>query len=103
MTGFTTNRSHNESCVTMCNEKALNPVQTWLPDFSAVCHYTKFGMASNKLSKIAADMKSDVGRIPGSVPTLAYVEWASNDSEACSQWLQLFLNYKKACQEMTNS
>jgi hypothetical protein len=57
----------------------------------------------NKLSKIAADMKSDVGRIPGSVPTLAYVEWASNDSEACSQWLQLFLNYKKACQEMTNS
>src|SRR6266699_6134627 len=30
----------------MYNEKALNPVQTWLPDFSAMCHYTKFGMAS---------------------------------------------------------
>jgi hypothetical protein len=30
----------------MYNEKALNPVQTWLPDFSAMCHCTKFGMAS---------------------------------------------------------
>ncbi len=39
-------RRHTESCVTMYNEKALNPVQTWLPDFSAMCHYTKFGMAS---------------------------------------------------------
>src|SRR5260370_19683129 len=39
-------RRHIESCVTAYNEKALNPVQTWLPDFSAMCHYTKFGMVS---------------------------------------------------------
>jgi len=30
----------------MYNEKALNPVQTWLPSFSAMCRYTTFGMAS---------------------------------------------------------
>jgi hypothetical protein len=28
------------------NEKVLNSVQTWLLDFSAMYHYTKFGMAS---------------------------------------------------------
>jgi hypothetical protein len=39
-------RRHTESCVTMYSEKALKPVQNWLPDFSATCHYTKFGMAS---------------------------------------------------------
>jgi len=39
-------RRHIESCVTAYNEKALNPVQTWLLDFSAMCHYTKFGMVS---------------------------------------------------------
>jgi ATP-dependent helicase YprA (DUF1998 family) len=37
---------HTESCVTMYNEKALNLVQTWLPDFSALCHSATFGMAS---------------------------------------------------------
>ena len=26
------------------NEKVLKSVQTWLPGFSAMCHYTKFGM-----------------------------------------------------------
>ncbi len=30
----------------MYNEKVLNSVQTWFPGFSAMCHYTKFGMAS---------------------------------------------------------
>src|SRR5260370_31206160 len=30
----------------MYNEKVLNSVQTWLPGFSAMYHYTKFGMAS---------------------------------------------------------
>jgi hypothetical protein len=34
-------------CVLMCSEKALNPVQTWLPGFPAMRHYTKIGMASN--------------------------------------------------------
>jgi len=43
-------RRHIESCVTMYNEKGLNPVQTLLPDFSAMCYYTKFGMASSGLS-----------------------------------------------------
>ena len=37
---------HAGCSVTMYNEKALNLVQTWLPDFSAICHYAKFGMAS---------------------------------------------------------
>src|SRR5260370_25505891 len=31
----------------MYNEKALNLVQAWLPGFSAIYHYTKFGMASH--------------------------------------------------------
>ncbi len=30
----------------MYNEKVLNSVQTWLPGFSAMYYYTKFGMAS---------------------------------------------------------
>ncbi len=30
----------------MTNEKALNPVQTWLSGLSAMYHYTKFEMAS---------------------------------------------------------
>jgi hypothetical protein len=30
----------------MYNQKALNHVQTRLPDFSVMCHYTKFDMAS---------------------------------------------------------
>jgi len=33
----------------MYNEKVLNSVQTWLPDFSAMYHYTKFGMASIRM------------------------------------------------------
>jgi hypothetical protein len=33
-------------CYTMYNEKALNLVRTWLPDFSALCHSATFGMAS---------------------------------------------------------
>jgi len=36
-------------CYTMYNEKALNPVQTWLSDFSALCHYTKFGLVSEMM------------------------------------------------------
>jgi len=36
-------------CYTMYNEKALNPVQTWLSDFSAMCHYTKFGLVSEMM------------------------------------------------------
>jgi len=31
----------------MHNEKALNSLQNWLQDFSAMYHYTKFGMASS--------------------------------------------------------
>jgi len=38
-------RCHTECCVTMYNEKALNPVQTWLSGFSAMYPYTTFGMA----------------------------------------------------------
>ena len=38
---------HAEFCVTMYNEKVLNSVQTWLPGFSAMYHYTKFGMVSS--------------------------------------------------------
>ena len=38
---------HPDCCVAMCNEKALNPLQTWLPGFSAMYHYTKLGMASS--------------------------------------------------------
>ncbi len=37
---------HIDYCVTMCNEKALNPLQTWLTGFSAMYHYTTFGTAS---------------------------------------------------------
>ena len=54
----------------------------------------------NKLSRIAADMKCDIGRDPGAAPAQAYVKWASSDSEICSQLLQLFLSYKKASSEM---
>jgi len=39
-------RCYTEFCVTMYNEKGLNSVQTWLPGFSAMYHYTKFDMAS---------------------------------------------------------
>jgi hypothetical protein len=42
---------HTECCVTMYNEKVLNSVQTWLPGFSAICHYTKFDMASYPVVK----------------------------------------------------
>jgi hypothetical protein len=41
-----TTRYHIDCCVTMYNEKALNPVQTWLPGFSAMCRYTTIDMAS---------------------------------------------------------
>jgi adenine-specific DNA-methyltransferase len=37
---------HTEFCVTVYNEKVLNSVQPWPRSFSAMCHYTKFGMAS---------------------------------------------------------
>ncbi len=30
------------------DEKALNSVQPWPQSFSAMCHYTKFGMASSE-------------------------------------------------------
>ncbi len=36
-----------EFCVTVYNEKALNPVQTWLPGFSSMYHYTTFDMVSD--------------------------------------------------------
>src|SRR5437588_6914147 len=39
-------RRHTEFCVTVYNEKVLNSVQIWSRSFSAMCHYTKFGMAS---------------------------------------------------------
>jgi hypothetical protein len=41
-------------CYTMYNEKALNPVQTWLSDFSAMYNYTKFDMASAPLVSSSA-------------------------------------------------
>src|SRR3954469_24782305 len=37
---------HTEFCVTAYSEKLLNSVQPWPRSFSAMCHYTKFGMAS---------------------------------------------------------
>ncbi len=37
---------HIDCCVTMYKEKTLNPFQTWLPGFSEMCRYTRFGMAS---------------------------------------------------------
>ncbi len=40
-------RCHTECCVTTHNEKVLNPVQTRLSGFSAMYHYTTFGMASS--------------------------------------------------------
>jgi len=46
MTVFLLRGCHTECCVMMRSEKALNPVQTWLPSFSAIHHYTTFGMAS---------------------------------------------------------
>ncbi len=39
---------HLDCCVTTHNEKVLNPVQTWLSGFSAMYHYTKYGMASTR-------------------------------------------------------
>jgi hypothetical protein len=39
-------RCDNESCVTVCREKALKPVQTQFSGFSAKYRYTTFGMAS---------------------------------------------------------
>ena len=39
-------RCQIEFCVTMDYEKMLNSVRAWLPGFSAMYHYTKFGMAS---------------------------------------------------------
>ena len=43
-------RCHPEFCVTVYNEKVLNSVQTGLPDFSAMYHYTKYDMASGSLA-----------------------------------------------------
>jgi len=39
-------KAHEGCCVTMYNEKVLNSIQIWLPGFSAMCHYTKFGIVS---------------------------------------------------------
>jgi hypothetical protein len=39
-------RCHTEFCVTVYNEKVLNLGQPWPRRFSALCHYTKFGMVS---------------------------------------------------------
>src|SRR6266568_7110723 len=39
-------RCHTEFCVTVYNKKVLNSVQPWPRSFSAMCHYTKFDMAS---------------------------------------------------------
>jgi len=33
-------QAHEVCCVMMCSEKALNPVQTWLPGFSVMHNYT---------------------------------------------------------------
>src|SRR6266700_571081 len=38
---------HTEFCVTVYNKKVLNSVQPWPRSFSAMCHYTKFDMASD--------------------------------------------------------
>jgi hypothetical protein len=46
-------------CYTMYNEKALNPVQTWLLDFSAMCHYTKFGMISASAASAENELEWD--------------------------------------------
>jgi len=35
--------------LTVYNEKALNPVSTWLPGFSALWQYTTFGTASKEI------------------------------------------------------
>ncbi len=37
---------YRECCVTLYCEKVLKSVQTWLPGFSAMGHYTTFAIAS---------------------------------------------------------
>jgi len=44
----------------MYNDKMLNSVQTWLPDFSAIYHDTKFGMASGSIG----EGKKESGQLP---------------------------------------
>jgi len=40
----------------MHNDKVLNSVQTWLPGFSAMYHYTTFGMASGIWGKTGSEI-----------------------------------------------
>jgi hypothetical protein len=56
---------HIDCCVTMYNEKVLNPVQTWLPGFSAICLYTTIGMASTFVLGIVAASVISVGATIG--------------------------------------
>ena len=45
----------------MYNEMTLNSFQTWLPGFSEMCRYTRFGMASDneQLAQLAVDLRAD--------------------------------------------
>src|SRR6266704_6510353 len=46
---------HTEFCVTVYNKKVLNSVQPWPRSFSAMCHYTKFDMASREACRSHRD------------------------------------------------
>ncbi len=74
-------RYHIDCCVTMDNEKALDLDQTWLPGFSALRHYTKFGMASprtvTRKSKEAEILTRDEPRMGMGMNCFAIVCWLS--------------------------
>src|SRR6266567_6266622 len=57
-------RCHTEFCVTVYNKKVLNSVQPWPRSFSAMCHYTKFDMASEIRREANGEFDSrGIGRI----------------------------------------
>ncbi len=47
----------------MYNEKVLNSVQTWLPGFSAMYHYTTFDMASAAEATTLGGLLSEQGEL----------------------------------------
>jgi len=80
-------RYHIDCCVTMYNEKAQNPVQTWLLGFSARCRYTTFSMASFRQGKISHAQRSMYHRIvytknTANTTTTKHPLWVGVRSEA---------------------
>ena len=76
---------HIDSCVMVCSEKTLKPVQTWLLGFSAIRHYRTFGLFRTSRAREAILDNTLLRKRPGEriqqQPLLFMVEFSTGSAD----------------------